>query len=186
MYGQQTAQIYFFKPLTMIFIIALACTRENWLTFYGLMITSGLLFSLAGDVLLIPERFFVQGLTSFLLAHICYLAAFAHAPVAPWLLLPFLLFIVLFLRLLRGRLGKLKLPVTIYAVTIAAMGWQAVDRCLAHGEQSNLLAAAGAIFFVASDTILAYDKFKQPFRLARLLVLSTYFTAQWLIALSVG
>jgi uncharacterized membrane protein YhhN len=185
---RQTWQIYLFKPLTMIFIIALALSSgANPFSFYGVAILFGLVFSMIGDVLLIPEHLFTAGLVGFLLAHLCYLVAFAHSPVAPLLLsaLPFLLFIVLFLRVLWHKLGKLKAPVIIYAVVISAMGWQATDRYLAQNDLAHLLAAAGAVLFIASDTILAYDKFKEPFKFARLLVLSSYFLAQWLIALSV-
>ena len=184
-YLNQTLQIYLFKPLTMILIIVLALSGADPFSFYGSAILIGLIFSIVGDLLLIPEHLFTAGLVSFLLAHLCYLAAFAHWPVAPLGALPFLLYIVLFLGVLWNKLGKLTAPVAVYAVVIASMGWLAVDRYLAHHDFASLLAAAGAVLFIISDTILASDKFKQPFKMARLLVLSSYFLAQWLIALSV-
>jgi len=49
-----------------------------------------------------------------------------------------------------------------------------------------LLAAAGAVLFVLSDSALAWSRFRQPFAAAQLAVLGTYLPAQWLIALSVG
>ena len=137
-----------------------------------------------GDILLIPEHLFKLGLVSFLIAHVCYLTAFAHPPVAPPTALPFLLFIVLFLGVLWRNLGELKARVIIYAVVIASMGWQAVDRYLVQSDSASLFAASGAILFIISDAILAYDRFKQPFKMARLSVLSSYFLAQWLIAFS--
>jgi uncharacterized membrane protein YhhN len=48
-----------------------------------------------------------------------------------------------------------------------------------------MAAAAGALLFMLSDGMLAVDRFRRPFRWSRLAVLSTYFAAQWLIALSV-
>src|SRR5947209_5719242 len=42
----------------------------------------------------------------------------------------------------------------------------------------------GAVLFIISDSFLAVDRFKRHFRSAQLLILTTYFTAQWLIALS--
>ena len=48
-----------------------------------------------------------------------------------------------------------------------------------------MLAAIGAALFVVSDSFLAYDRFRQKFRAARIIVLSTYWAAQWLIAYSV-
>lgn len=38
--------------------------------------------------------------------------------------------------------------------------------------------------FVASDSVLAWDRFGGKFRSAQALILSTYFAAQWLIAVS--
>lgn len=185
-YPRRTRQIYFFKPLTMILIIALAlfCGAQPF-SFYGLVILTGFVFSTLGDFLLIPKDFFKQALASFLIAHVCYIIAFAHTPVSLLNALPFLLYAVLFLRVLWSSLGKLKIPVVIYALVIALMGWQAIDRWFWEDDASNSLAALGAVVFVVSDTILAYDRFKQPFKWARALVLGTYFVAQWLIALSV-
>ncbi|MBS1215185.1 MAG: YhhN family, partial [Proteobacteria bacterium] len=40
--------------------------------------------------------------------------------------------------------------------------------------------------FLASDAILALNRFGKPFRAGRALNLATYFAGQWLIALSVA
>jgi uncharacterized membrane protein YhhN len=64
------------------------------------------------------------------------------------------------------------------------MGWTAAGRRLLTEQEGGLLAFLGAILFIASDSLLAVDKFKGRFRSAQLLILTTYFTAQWLIALS--
>ena len=56
-------------------------------------------------------------------------------------------------------------------------------------QQKNvaaLAAAVGATLFMVSDTALAANKFRTPFRSAELLILGTYYTAIWLIALSVA
>jgi uncharacterized membrane protein YhhN len=47
-----------------------------------------------------------------------------------------------------------------------------------------MAAATGALLFVASDATLAIDRFARPFVLSRAAVLSTYFAAQLLIAVS--
>lgn len=47
------------------------------------------------------------------------------------------------------------------------------------------LAAVGGVLFVASDSALALDRFRRPFRGAQPLVLATYWAAQTLIALSI-
>ncbi|MEO6519950.1 MAG: lysoplasmalogenase family protein, partial [Pseudoxanthomonas sp.] len=50
---------------------------------------------------------------------------------------------------------------------------------------SARLAAIGALFFVISDTLLAWNRFGGGIHLAPLWVLGTYFVAQWYIARSV-
>ena len=81
--------------------------------------------------------------------------------------------------------GKMTIPVIVYAVVILFMLWQALERWGSARSHSALLAAIGAVLFVVSDAILAYNRFVQQFTLARLVNLSTYYLAQWLIALSV-
>lgn len=178
------AQKYIFKPLTMIFIIALAFNGDSSPNFYKTSIIIGLIFSLAGDVFLISPRFFLHGLIAFLLAHICYIAAFFHVP-GLLAAVPFLIYVLFFLRVLWSNLRKLKPAVFVYALVIAAMGWFAVDRAIPFAANKDSLAALGALLFIVSDSILACNKFKAPFKSADFLILSTYFAAQWLIALSV-
>jgi len=46
-----------------------------------------------------------------------------------------------------------------------------------------LLVLAGAILFVLSDSMIAINRFTQPFELARIAIMSSYITAQYLIAI---
>ena len=90
----------------------------------------------------------------------------------------------LMLRLLWPHLGKLKAPVSVYVAAILLMVWQALNRWMATGDAGSALALAGALLFVASDSALAWNRFKAEFKSAQVVVLGTYFAAQWLIALS--
>jgi uncharacterized membrane protein YhhN len=51
---------------------------------------------------------------------------------------------------------------------------------------SGLLAFVGACLFAISDSALALNRFRRSFRSAQFLILSTYYAAQCLIALSVA
>ncbi len=176
---------YIFKPLTMILIIALAVfSTSNSIANYKILIIAGLLFSLVGDVLLIEKSRFVYGLISFLIAHLFYIGAFFPNAqnVKLFSVLPFVVYILIFLSVLWSGLGKLKIPVIFYASIIGTMGFCAVNRYLFNQTESAFYAMSGALFFMASDSILAFDKFKRPLKFADFWVLSTYFTAQWMIA----
>jgi uncharacterized membrane protein YhhN len=183
-------QIYIFKPLTMVFILLIAVRNaRDYRAFYAYAIIAGLLFSLAGDVfLMLPTEQFVAGLVSFLMAHLFYIAAFTHGSRLRYsigTLLPFVLYGIVIFVVLSPSLGEMKLPVLVYIVVILVMGWQAWERWQIIGQRVALIAVIGAILFIVSDSALAFNRFREPFELARALNLSTYFAAQWFIASSV-
>jgi uncharacterized membrane protein YhhN len=181
---------YIFKPLTIIFIILIALEPVHPISsFYRYTIIAGLLFSLAGDIfLMLPrDRFFIQGLISFFIAHFFYIAAFTNESgldLPIWSAAPFVIHGSLMLRVLWPHLGKMRVPVLAYVLAILFMGWTAMGRWVWTEQPGSLLAMSGALLFIASDSLLATDKFKGRFRSAQLLIFSTYTIAQWLIALS--
>lgn len=177
---------FVFKPLAMLLIISIALLNISAPPdFYQKMLIAGLILSTVGDVFLIEQdRFFIHGLISFLLGHFCYVAAFWTAPNLPSGIF-YLIYVAFFLIVLWKNLGKLKIPVIVYALTIALMSWLAFSLYLKSNDAKFLFAFLGSLVFVASDSLLAYNKFKKPFALAHTLILGTYFVAQWLIALSI-
>jgi len=183
-------QVYLFKPLTTLLVLLIAARATGPMPrFYKYAIVAGLGCSLAGDVLLmLPADRFAVGLVSFLVAHLCYIAAFSSGTSlssAIWSLAPFLVYVVIISRILLPRLGKMKLPVLLYELVIVAMAWRALARWVATDEIGSFLAFLGAMLFVISDSALAINRFVGKYRAAQALILSTYFCAQWLIALSV-
>lgn len=184
------ARFLVLKPLTMILIIAVGFTAEApFFSGYKILVLAGLGCSLAGDVfLMFPEKWFRAGLASFLAAHICYILAFKPGPgepVSTVVLLPFVIYGLLVFRTLAPSLGGLKLPVLVYIAAITVMAWLAANRFIELGGRKTLLAFSGALLFLISDSVLAYDRFARKFAPAQLIVLGTYFPAQILIALSI-
>lgn len=176
---------YVFKPLTMLAVISLAIFNvSSPPTFYQKTIIVGLVFSTVGDIFLINAKRFVQGLMSFLLAHVCFIIAFFSTPNLPAAIF-YLAYVIFFLAILWKYLGNLKIPVIVYSFALALMSWFALSRYFELNEQKSLFAFVGSVSFVVSDSLLAFNKFKSSFPLGEILILSTYFVAQWLIALSV-
>lgn len=183
--------VYLFKPLTTTLILALALAAPDAVSErYRALVCAGLVFSLAGDVfLMLPRDRFVAGLASFLVAHLFYVAAFApwlpalHAPGA---LLVLAVCGIGLLRALWKDLGRLRVPVAVYAAALLVMAWQAAERWMVLGTEPALLGAIGAALFVVSDSVLAWERFAARHRYGQVVVLSTYFAAQWLIAMSVA
>jgi len=189
-YRGPKALVYVFKPLTTALILLIALSVPDPPSqLYKWLIVAGLLLSLTGDVfLMLPGDKFIAGWGAFLLAHLAYIAAFISDGGlyrAPWLLLLGLAYGVVLLRILWPTLGRLRLPAALYMLVIIVMAWQAAGRIGQGSGASAWLAFAGAVLFVASDSILVVNRFARPFQSARLVYMSAYYTAQWLIALSV-
>ena len=142
---------------------------------------TGLIFSLLGDLyLLFPDRYFNNGLYSFLVAHILYIFAF-NQNVNEYcfgITFPILFFVFIVMKVLSPKLGGMKYPVLVYVLTISAMLYSALNMDKQTGGMT--LISIGAILFTISDTILAFNKFYKKFRLAEPIILSTYFIAQLL------
>jgi uncharacterized membrane protein YhhN len=178
------------KPLATALIIAVAALAAVPAPpAYKTFVLAGLLCSLAGDVaLMFPDRWFTAGLVAFLAAQVLYIFAFRPAAGQPFPLmtfLPFVLYGLLMFFILAPGLGPLKLPVLVYIGAITTMAVFAAGRYIALGGTKPLLAFLGAVLFLVSDSVLAYDRFGRKIGPARILVLGTYFPAQLLIALSV-
>lgn len=75
----QPVLAWIFKPLATLLVIAYAWPRGSDQPAARRWVRLGLIASLAGDVALLwPERGFLPGLVSFLLAHLAYLMAFTR------------------------------------------------------------------------------------------------------------
>jgi uncharacterized membrane protein YhhN len=182
---------YLAKPAVMVCLLLWLFTTtglQGQLLWFGV----GILFSLAGDILLmIPaDRLFIPGLIMFLLAHISYLAGFQEQLLNPsgW---SFILLFVIFLngyRLLRRIVGAMRAgghdrwvtPVIAYGLVISLMLYAALSTIFdpAWGTGAAFLVSAGAFLFYISDLILAWDKFVSPFQNSRIFNMLTYHLGQ--------
>ncbi|GMR09399.1 MAG: hypothetical protein BMS9Abin28_0217 [Anaerolineae bacterium] len=181
---------YITKPLTttLILVPVLVLVPDSGGAYIPL-IAGGLAFALLGDILLmLPEERFVLGIASFAVTHVLYLAAFIAAAGVALInpsTIPLIIFAVLMARFLWPGVRKsLQIPVLAYVLLITVMTAQAVGAALVSESTGLAIAAAGAVLFIASDSMLAVNRFRIPFPAARSLVLSTYWLGQWLIALS--
>jgi uncharacterized membrane protein YhhN len=185
------------KPLTTLLMWLLAWRTVHPVSrAYRRDILIGIALCLIGDILLmVPGDLFVPGLVSFLLAHGLFIAAFSSdvrfaARWWGWLLC--LAYGALMTALLwRGMAAALRIPVLVYVAVLASMGGQALGRASWLREKGDArassarYAAAGALLFMLSDSVLAWDRFRAPLPLAGLYILATYYAALWLIARSV-
>lgn len=177
-----------FKPLTTILIISLAVIiyQKAPNTYTTLMIAS-LLFALVGDIFLISKKYFLQGLSSFLIAHIGFTIGFASLFGFSWEIIPIVVLVLiggLFFNVLRKELHKMTIPVLIYISVILIMNWQAIGLVIHDQSIVFVVLAIGSLFFTISDAILAYDMFKKPFKAAEVLILSSYWLAIYIFTIA--
>ena len=185
------------KPLATALIFLLAWRAQPTVSVrYRSWILVGIVCSLLGDVfLMLPQDLFVPGLLAFLLGHLCFIMAFlrdSRFSTRPLLLLASLGYGAINLYLLWDSIAaSLRLPVIVYVVVLACMGGQALVRARVFALRGDAQAASarraaiGAIFFMLSDSLLAWNRFHAAIPLSSLWVLSTYYLALWWIARSV-
>lgn len=180
------------KPLIVLFLMIYFISSIQLVP--GLLkwwVAAALGFSWLGDVLLLFEgrdaRFFLLGLSSFLLAHVCYIVFFNRIRKEEQMkghILLFLFVLVYYaalMQLLSPELGNMKVPVWIYGAVISLMLWVALHLNRVYHSNSGLFILVGALLFVLSDSALAINKFYWPFKGAGLGIMLTYGLAQWFI-----
>ena len=138
----------------------------------------------AGDVALLGsgETAFTAGLVSFLAGHVAWIIALRQRPggghlrARPALAVPHLAAFGSMNTYLWKRTGKDRVPVFVYSAVLLAMSLVALD-------SGSPRTAAGGALFLASDTLLALEKFgdlRLPAHEG--LVMATYASAQALLA----
>ncbi len=177
--------VYITKPGTMLVLLAWLWQVSH---FQGTMIwfAAALIFSLAGDVfLMLPREQFIAGLISFLLGHIAY--TIGLMPTLPKINLAsfFVALLVgitalrLYRRIAAGLNAsgqqKMKIPVLIYTLAIGVMVTAALLTMVmpSWNTLASLVTSTGAIFFLISDSLLAWDRFVAPIKNRNLTVMAT-------------
>ena len=180
------AQAYVVDFLWLLKIIPIAILMGTVLKTEASSIRTILLFALffsgCGDLLLAFDVF-IFGVAAFLIAQLSYAVLFRQywkGLYQRWpLSFVLLICIIVMLWLLLPKLGNLQLPVLVYLVAISAMGLLAVQSSL-----SMRWAVLGALIFIISDSLIAINKFVYPLPFEGLLIMSTYYAAQFMLITS--
>jgi Predicted membrane protein len=174
-----------FKIIPMLLIITYTflhipqnSKRLHWATFIGLI------FCMCGDGLL---DWFVVGLSAFLIGHLCYMTGFFSewrfsawrlASIVPIAVYAAYMGTQLVQALQDDDKGGLIIPVIAYITVIAVMTWSAI-------MTGRLWATIGSLLFLASDSILSWNLFVSDITYSGILIMSTYYAAQYCISRNV-
>ncbi|OYR20072.1 lysoplasmalogenase [Brucella thiophenivorans] len=186
---------YLTKPAATLLLLCAILNAPRLISkTYGFAIAIGLAVAAAGDFfLMLPGDYFLAGLICFLITHCIYTYALCSKTHFAENKIVFVVFAVLAIAIIAGLWSSvpnaMKIPVVIYASAIGIMAAQAFSRAISIAPEtirhySAWLAAAGGLFFMVSDTLLAFNRFHTPIPLAGLWVLGTYYAAQFLFARS--
>jgi uncharacterized membrane protein YhhN len=178
---------YVCKPGTMAALVAVAVVLDPSNGATRAWFVVALVLSLLGDIfLMLPSDRFVAGLASFLLAHVAYVGGLTRDGGSVGAVVIAAIPVVVVAALLGARFLRAALPrsdrelvgpLVAYMAVIAAM----VSCALASG---NVLAAVGAVLFMASDATIAETRFVRPRRWGPLFIIVTYHLGQAGLTLS--
>lgn len=180
------------KPLLMpLLMVYFSLQTKGVAGNFKSWIIAALFFSWAGDVLLMfvpkDEIFFMLGLSAFLLAHIFYIVFFHKIRIGesikgnPWLMVIVVVYYGALITILSPYLADMKWPVRVYGIVISFMFMLAMHMLFIKNKTAGKWMMTGALLFVISDSVLAIDKFYQPFDAAGIIIILTYALAQLFI-----
>lgn len=177
-----------FKLIPMALIIIYGITQlpqKSEIKSYHLLTIIGLLFCISGDYLI--QRFII-GLCAFLCGHIFYILSFKkQKSVKPppelfiYIISIYALVMMTIMSLVIFYKGDLYLivPVILYTAIIAFMAYTA-------WQTRNKWLIIGSLLFLISDSILAWNKFVNAVPFSTVLIMVTYYSANYFIATSLS
>lgn len=187
---------WFLKPVLIPFLILGVYFSGSFPTKKLLLVA--LSFSWIGDIILLfadrDELFFIAGLIAFLISHIVYILLFNKQlkyknrknKAVFWIgVTAIIMYLIIMVSILLPHLGDLTMPVFVYALVISTMLLFAFKGFLTWEEPGNWYVLIGAIAFVSSDSILAFNKFYAPIVMSSFLIMVTYLIAQFLIVVGI-
>ena len=149
-----------------------------------------LLFLIGGDVALMwRSEKFTLGLVSLITGHVFYISGLIpgiELSLSWYVWVPLIILgSGMFLGLLSG-LGKIEVLVLLYILVILIMSGVARESHFKLELPQTYFAVWGATLFMLSDALLAWNRFSVKFKSAQLFILGTYYTAQWVLAISLS
>jgi len=191
-YSNNESLRFITKPLLMpLLAIYLLVQTRSATSSLKVWIFLALFFSWVGDIMLLFEEsgsnFFLFGLSAFLVAQVFYIVFFHNIRMKEYirgnalLLLLVIVYYSILMSVLSPYLGNMKLPVRIYGVVLSFMLMLAMHTMLGKHKKAAAWLMTGAILFVSSDSLLAFNKFFSAFNYAGLIIMLTYGVAQLLI-----
>lgn len=182
------------KPLIMIWMAVyfLLFRKKKRFTFPVLV---AFFFSWVGDNFLMfsgeNEMFFYAGVGGFFFAQLAYIYVFSryseqkmkgYLQKRPWIIIVFLVYFGgIYYILLPGLEGIMRPVILVYALSLMAMSMMALNRRERVNPSSFRYVFVGSLLFMASDSMIAINKFTTEIPMAGFWIMISYISAQYLI-----
>lgn len=173
------------KPLIILTLFVLyyfsATERNNWYLM-------ALFFSFLGDVFLLDKTgYFLLGIGSFLITQILFIKLIisqlrkvrVHHIIIT--MLPFVVYFTVLISTIKENLTEFFIPVVIYGITISFFGMVSLLNYFINKSKRSIVLLIGAVLFIASDSMIALNKFHEPRIIYPVAIMITYIFAQYLI-----
>lgn len=151
---------------------------------HHVLLLTGLFLCMIGDGLL---HWFVIGLSAFLIGHLFYMMGFFNMwrfsklrfiTIVPLAIYSSIMGWEIVHALIQDNKQSLIVPVLLYISVIAIMTWSAI-------MTGHVWAIIGSILFTISDSILSWNLFVSPVAYSGVLIMTTYYAAQFFMAFSI-
>jgi len=172
-------------PKSIPILLLIALVKSNLQGKTQTLMLAALTCSLAGDILLSFKGLFLPGLGAFLVAQVIYCILFTGQFKKSrngfiWLA-GIVLYAVSMGSFIIPNAGPFSWVVGIYLLAISCMAISAGFR----NDPKFIWVALGAFIFMLSDSLIAINKFVQPFPYAGVAIMVSYYVAQLLITLGI-
>jgi uncharacterized membrane protein YhhN len=182
--------LYGFVLIGLTNLIYIFMLKENTQKKYAIVMLIGLVFAMAGDIVL--NIFFVGGAALFAIGHVFYFVAYCFATrfkvrdliVAAIIFVPSLLTILLVPIFDFGG-TFMQIVCVVYALIISCMLGKAISDLITNKNIFSIIVAVGSLLFFFSDLMLLFDVFGDVGLWADILCLATYYPAQCFLAYSI-
>ena len=175
----------FAKPLIILSLMAIYVTSVRKKNYWFLI---ALFFSFLGDVFLLDKNnMFLLGIAAFLITQLIYIKIImSHIEKSPLAnkmsaILPFAVFFMVLIYILFENLNGFLWPVVIYGLTISLFGVVSLLNYITKKTTATRLLLLGALLFIASDSMIALNKFYEPQEFYSVSIMITYILAQYFI-----
>ena len=186
--------IKFLPALTAVIVVLLF--RPTASLFY-ILLAVAFIFCALGDIGM--ETKFLAGVGLFLIAQIFFITNFiwqsildgiSFLPTTAFItaLIAWILVIIFVLRYIESTetgLENMKIPLLIYALTVALTFCSALMLWVTTGTLLGFIPVLGAFFFVISDYAIGIKEFHHHFAKAEVFIFITYYLAIFMLSLSV-